>query len=87
MKEEKLNRFLSKADLTEENLRAKSYHAFGQPVSIAEDLKGAETTILFIDSKVTFRQPCFDTCSYTTRYDRNRENWREYREGLIEMIK
>jgi len=86
MKEEKLNWFLTKADLTEENLKAESNYAFGEPVSIEEDLKGAETAILFIDSKVTFRQPYFDAYNYSTRYYRNRENWKEYREGLIEMI-
>ncbi len=86
MKEEKLNWFLTKADLTEENLKAESNYAFGEPVSIEEDLNGAETAILFIDSKITFRQPYFDAYTYTTRYYRNRENWKEYRAGLIEML-
>ena len=86
MKEEKLNWFLSKADLTEENLKAESNYAFGEPVSIADQLGGAETAILFIDSKITFRQPYFDAFNYSTRYYRNRENWKEYREALIEMI-
>ncbi len=86
MKAEKLNWFLSKDDLTEENLKADSNYAFGQPVSIAEDLKGAEIAILFIDSKITFRQPYFDAYNFTTRYYRNRENWKEYREGLIEIL-
>ena len=87
MKSEKMNWFLTKADLTEENLKADSNYAFGEPVSIADQLGGAETAILFIDSKITFRQPYFDAYTYSTRYYRNRENWKEYREGLIEMIK
>jgi len=86
MKSEKMNWFLTKADLTEENLKAESNYAFGEPVSIADQLGGAEMAILFIDSKVTFRQPYFDAYNYSTRYYRNRENWKEYREGLIEMI-
>lgn len=58
---------------------------FGEPMSIAEDLGGADTALLFIRSKATYYQP-FKDGTTLTRYWRNRTEWKEFREGLQELM-
>lgn len=58
---------------------------FGQPLSIGEDLGGADAALLFIRSKATYYQPFRDGTSLT-RYWRNRPEWKEFREGLQELL-
>lgn len=58
---------------------------FGQPLSIADDLGGADTALLFIRSKATYYQPFRDGTTLT-RYWRNLDEWKEFREGLQELM-
>ena len=58
---------------------------FGQPLSIADDLGGADTVLLFIRSKATYYQPFRDGTTLT-RYWRNLDEWKEFREGLQELM-
>lgn len=59
--------------------------AFGEPVSIADDLGGADVALLFIRCKATYYQP-FRDGSALTRYWRNKPDWKEFREGLQELM-
>lgn len=58
---------------------------FGQPMSIGDDLGGANTALLFIRCKATYYQPFRDGTALT-RYWRNRPEWKEFREGLQELL-
>ena len=58
---------------------------FGQPMSIGDDLGGADTALLFIRCKATYYQPFRDGTALT-RYWRNRPEWKEFREGLQELL-
>ena len=58
---------------------------FGQPLSIADDLGGADTALLFIRSKATYYQPFRDGTTLT-RYWRNLDEWKKFREGLQELM-
>ena len=58
---------------------------FGEPVSIADDLGGADTALLFIRSKASYYQPFRDGTTLT-RYWRNLDEWKEFREGLQELM-
>ena len=60
--------------------------AFGQAVSIGDDLAGAEKAILFICNTATYRQPYNGKAGYLSRYWENRECWVTYREGLTEIL-
>lgn len=58
---------------------------FGKPLSIADDLGGADTALLFIRSKASYYQPFRDGTTLT-RYWRNLDEWKEFREGLQELM-
>ncbi len=58
---------------------------FGEPVSIEEDLGGAEVALLFIRSKASYRTPFRDGSSLA-RYWRNTDDWKEFRVGLQELV-
>ena len=58
---------------------------FGEPVSIADDLGGADTALLFIRSKASYYQPFRDGTTLT-RYWRNLDEWKEFSEGLQELM-
>lgn len=59
--------------------------AFGEPVSISRDLAGADTALLFIRGKASYYQPFRDGTSLT-RYWRNKEEWKEFRRDLQELL-
>lgn len=59
---------------------------FGEPVSISEDLGGADVALLFIRSKATYRQP-FRDGTELTRYWRNTPAWKEFRQNLSTLMK
>ena len=52
-------------------------------VSIAEDLGGADTAILFIRNVATYRQPYTNAGGELSRYWRNRDRWIESREDMM----
>lgn len=58
---------------------------FGRPLSISEDLDGAEVALLFIRSKCTYRQP-FRDGTELTRYWRNKADWKTFRKDLQELM-
>ncbi len=58
---------------------------FGEPVSISQDLGGADTALLFIRSKATYAIP-FKDGTELTRYWRNKDEWKEFRQGLQELL-
>lgn len=58
---------------------------FGEPLSIADDLGGADTALLFIRSKASYYQPFRDGTNLP-RYWRNLDEWKEFREGLQEIM-
>lgn len=59
---------------------------FGEPVSIEEDLGGAETGILFIRNVATYRQPYTNAGAELSRYWRNRDRWIESREAMMALL-
>ena len=59
---------------------------FGQPLSISEDLGGADVALLFIRSKATYRQP-FRDGTELQRYWRNTPSWKEFRKDLTNLMK
>lgn len=59
--------------------------AFGKPLSIADDLGGADTALLFIRSKASYYQPFRDGTTLP-RYWRNLDEWKEFREDLQELM-
>jgi len=59
---------------------------FGQAVSIAEDLGGADTAILFIRNVATYRQPYTNAGGELSRYWRNRDRWIESREDMMTLL-
>ncbi len=78
--------FTSLGDITSTSIEAtEGGFIFGEPLSIAEDLGGADTALLFIRSKATYYQP-FKDGTTLTRYWRNRTEWKEFREGLQELM-
>lgn len=83
---EKLNWFLTRDELSDEALKADSAYAFGVPVSIADELGGAEMAILFIDSRITYRQPYFNDFDFAPTYWRNMPTWKSFRNVLIQML-
>ena len=58
---------------------------FGEPLSISEDLGGADTALLFIRGKASYYQPFRDGTALT-RYWRNKDEWKEFRQGLQELM-
>ncbi len=58
---------------------------FGEPLSIADDLGGADAALLFIRGKASYYQPFRDDTTLT-RYWRNKDEWKEFRQGLQEIL-
>lgn len=58
---------------------------FGEPLSISEDLGGADVALLFIRSKATYRQP-FRDGTELTRYWRNTPAWKAFRQNLTTLM-
>ena len=58
---------------------------FGEPLSIADDLGGADAALLFIRGKASYYQPFRDDTALT-RYWRNKDEWKEFRQGLQEIL-
>ena len=78
--------FTSLRDITSASIESsEGGFAFGQPLSIADDLGGADTALLFIRSKASYYQPFRDGTTLT-RYWRNLDEWKEFRQGLQELM-
>lgn len=87
IKDECIAWFGAMSEITSEFLdNPQSDVAFGQPVSITDDLQGADTAILFICNKITYRQPYMDTTGYLTRYWPNLDKWICFREELSQLM-
>lgn len=79
--------FTKASDVTSDFLQAPSSDfRFGQPVSIHDTLGGADTALLFICNRVTYRQPCLGDTGYLTRYWPNRREWKQYRDSLMPLL-
>ena len=78
--------FTSLSEITAASIESgENGFTFGEPLSIADDLGGADTALLFIRSKATYYQPFKDGTSLT-RYWRNLVEWKEFRQGLQELM-
>lgn len=78
--------FTSLSDVTAEAIEAtEGGFSFGAPLSISDDLGGAEAALLFIRGKATYYQPFRDGTTLP-RYWRNKEEWKEFRQGLQEIL-
>ena len=87
LKDECVQWFTSLEDITADFLNDPvSELAFGQAVSIADDLDGAEVALLFICNHVTYRQPYHGDDGYLSRYWPNRQRWIDYRAELTELM-
>lgn len=80
--------FTDVADITTEFLDApESDLAFGQAVSIAEELNGQDTALLFICNRTTYSDnDYFNNGTGLARYWRNEEPWPAYRVSLKAML-
>lgn len=79
--------FTSADEITHDFLEAPAgEYAFGEPVSIADQLNGQDTALLFICNNVTYRQPInYDGGNLVRYYDGNSE-WREWRADLTKLL-
>lgn len=78
--------FTSLSQVTATSIESKENgFAFGAPLSISEDLDGADVALLFIRSKATYYLP-FPDGSELTRYWRNAPEWKEFRASLQELV-
>ncbi len=78
--------FTSLSQITTDSIESsENGFTFGEPVSISEDLGGADVALLFIRSKATYYQPFLDGTTLT-RYWRNLTEWKEFRQGLQELM-
>ena len=78
--------FTSLKDVTAASIEStEGGFAFGKPLSISEDLGGADAALLFIRSKATYYQPFRDGTALT-RYWRNKDEWQEFRRSLQEIM-
>ena len=78
--------FTSYGDVTSASIEATDGgFSFGEPLSIADDLGGADAALLFIRGKATYYQPFRDGTTLT-RYWRNKDEWKEFRQGLQEIL-
>ena len=60
--------------------------SFNQPISIEEDLGGADVALLLICNRLTYSQPYTDKGYMLTRYWPNHHNYVEYRAGLQSLF-
>ncbi len=87
IKEEVLNWFTSVDQITAEFCEAPtSAYAFGEPVSISEDLGGADVGLLFICNRVTYRQPYYNSGAHLVRWYCNKPEWKAFREQLMTIM-
>lgn len=78
--------FTSFSDVTADAIESSANgFPFGEPLSIADDLGGADAALLFIRGKTTYYQPFRDGTALT-RYWRNKDEWKEFRKGLQEIL-
>ena len=78
--------FTKLSQVTEKSIESKENgFVFGEPLSIAEDLGGADVALLFIRSKATYYLP-FSDGTELTRYWRNTPQWKEFRTTLQELV-
>lgn len=78
--------FTSLGDVTSTSIEStEDGFPFGEPLSIQDDLDNAEVALLFIRGKATYYQPFHDGTTLT-RYWRNQSEWKEFREGLQELL-
>ena len=78
--------FASLSEITTTSIESEADgFSFGEPLSISEDLGGADVALLFIRSKASYYQPFRDGTTLT-RYWRNQPQWKEFREGLQELL-
>ena len=78
--------FTKLSQVTEKSIESKENgFVFGEPLSIAEDLGGADVALLFIRSKATYYLP-FPDGTELTRYWRNTPEWKEFRTTLQELV-
>lgn len=78
--------FTSLSQITERSIESKENgFVFGEPLSISEDLGGAETALLFIRSKASYYLP-FSDGTELTKYWRNKPDWKEFRKTLQELV-
>lgn len=78
--------FTNLSQITAESIESTAdSFTFGEPLSISEDLGGADVALLFIRNKASYHLP-FDDGETLTRYWRNRAEWKEFREGLQELL-
>ena len=78
--------FTKLSQVTEKSIESKENgFVFGEPLSIAEDLGGADVALLFIRSKATYYLP-FPDGTELTRYWRNTPQWKEFRTTLQELV-
>ena len=78
--------FTNLREVTDTSIEStESGFTFGEPLSISEDLGGADTALLFIRGKASYYQP-FQDGTTLTRYWRNKDEWKEFRQGLQEIM-
>lgn len=79
--------FTRLSEITEDSIESqKNGFTFGVPLSISEDLDGADVALLFIRSKATYRQP-FRDGTELTRYWRNKADWQQFRKDLTQLMR
>ena len=87
VKSECVKWFTSLEQITEEFLEEPvSDLAFGQAVSIADELGGADKALLFINNRVTYAQPYTRGGAELSRYWPNRDRWVVHRNELTELL-
>ena len=85
VKDECLQWFTSLDEVTEDFLaNPVGAYAFGEPVSISEQLNGQSVALLFICNRVTYAQP--NNGEGLTRYYPNLDQWKSWRESLMELL-
>lgn len=78
--------FTSLSQITADSIESnENGFVFGEPVSISEDLNGADVALLFIRNKATYYQPFRDGTTLM-RHWRNKAEWKEFRAGLQELM-
>ena len=87
VKSECVKWFTDLGDITEDFVNNPSSEtAFGQAVSIADELGGADTALLFICNRITYRQPYTNYGDFLVRYYANKPEWKDYRANLTVLL-
>lgn len=78
--------FTSLNQITEDSIESGANgFTFGEPLSISRDLDDADAALLFIRSKASYYLP-FRDGTELPRYWRNTPEWKEFRQGLQELM-